>query len=51
MVHTKWVITEIENNDKGTIEDAYKARLVVRGDLEDCKETIRRDSPKILNQV
>ena len=45
---TKWVVTEIENDDKGTKKDKYKARLVIRGDLEEDVEGIRRDLPTIL---
>ena len=48
IVPTKWVITEIENDDKGTQSELYKARLVMRGDLEEGVESVRRDSPTIL---
>ena len=51
IVPTKWVVSVIENDDKGTKEEGFKARLVIRGDLESGVETIRRDSPTILKHT
>ena len=38
----RWVVTEQPNDGKN---EPYKARLCMRGDLEDGKEDIRADSP------
>lgn len=51
IVPIKWVVSVIDKYDKGNIEEGYKARLVIRGEMETGIECIRRESPTILNHT
>ena len=51
LINSKWVVTEISNDDKGNREEGYKARLVIRGDQETESDLVRRDSPTVLKST